>query len=313
MSHIYPVALKFIPVVLLILLGSLIRRKSILKPETIQDIKKIIVNFSLPSLLLMTFAQTHLESKYICIFCAVFLLCTVMLGVGAAIKHVFKINNAYFPVLFSGFETGMLGYALYTAIYGAANTYKLAIIDLGQVTFVFFVLVSYLQSCNGQAASPRRLILDFLRSPVILSILVGVLLSSTGMFAVVQGSSVTHSITDTLNLLGNLTEPLICIVIGFELDIRLHNLAGPFFTALARLLLLLLAAFIIDTLLFRPLLHLDKSFEVALYALFLLPPPFVIPIYIDGKREREKQYVLSVISIHIILTLIAFAVLASVA
>ena len=76
--------------------------------------------------------------------------------------------------------------------------------------------------------------------------------------------------------------------------------------------LMLAAAFLINELLVVSVLHLDRSFGLALYTMFLLPPPFVIPIFIDQNAEKEKGDILNVLSIHIVMTLVAFLVLVSV-
>lgn len=309
MNPLYLVLLKFIPVLFMILLGKLMRRWGVVQPDTIRDFKKIIIQFSLPALLFLTFAKTTFQLSYLLIFAAIFIVCLFLLVLGTRCSKLLKSDNRYLPSVFSGFETGMLGYALYSAFYGAENTYKLAVFDIGQVIFVFFVLVGYLQKQNGEDTSAGRLFSNFIRSPVILAIFLGVLFGSTGLTSLVQQFQLTDSAVTALELLGNLTEPLICIIIGYELQIRRKYLVKPLLTALLRMLLLTAAAFLLNVFLIERVLHLDRSFEVALYTMFLLPPPFVIPIYIDQKAENDRQYILNVISIHIVLTLAAFLIL----
>ena len=115
-----------------------------------------------------------------------------------------------------------------------------------------------------------------------------------------------QAIIETLVLIGSLTMPLICMVIGYELRIDRTDLVRPFFTALSRILVLLGLAFVINKLLIAGLLGLDRTYEIALFTLFMLPPPFVIPIYMSGRKAQDKQLILNTISMHIILTLVAF-------
>lgn len=311
MEQLYLVLIKFIPVLLLILLGALIRKIGLFKRTTVQDLKTIIIKLSLPALLFLTFARTAFKPRYILIFVTVFLVCLLMLGLGSLFKKRLSPGNRYYPSLFTGFETGMLGYALFSAFFGAENTYKIAIFDIGQVSFVFFVLVNFLQKQNGETTNAKQLILSFIKSPVILAILLGVLFSTTGLAAYAQNFRLTAALVSVLNLLGNLTEPLICIIIGYELHISRKAILKPFLTVLLRMALMLGAAFLINEFLTVRFLGLDKSFEVALYTLFLLPPPFVIPIYIGPDSEEEKAEILNTISIHIVMTLVAFFVLVS--
>lgn len=312
MENLFTVILKFLPVLLMILLGALIRKIKLLKPDTIQELKTILINISLPSMFVLTFARTNFELRYLLIFAAVVLTYFVTLFLGKGFSKKLCPSNAYYPSVFAGHETGMLGYALFTAFFGAENTYKIAIFDIGQVVFVFFVLVNFLRKQNGTNATAKQIIQGFIKSPIILSISAGIILSATGLACYIKEFQITDSLVTVLTLLGNLTVPIICITIGYELRINLNNIIRPFSTVVLRMALMLLAAFLINEFLVTRVLHLDKSFEIALYTMFLLPPPFVIPIFIDQKAEKEKNDILNVISIHIVMTLVAFLVLVSV-
>ena len=312
MENLFTVLLKFLPVLLMIMLGTLIRKIKLLKPDTIQELKTILINISLPSMFVLTFARTNFELRYLLIFAAEFIVYLIMLFLGKGVSKKLCPGNAYYPSVFAGHENGMLGYALFTAFFGASNTYKLAIFDVAQVVFVFFVLVNFLRKQNGTNATAKEIIKGFIKSPIILSISAGIILSATGLTSYVQKFQITDSLVTVLTLLGNLTVPIICIIIGYELRIDLNNMTRPFLTVLLRMGLMFGFAFLINELLVTRILHLDKSFGVALYTMFLLPPPFVIPIFIDQKAEKQQNDILNVISIHIVMTLIAFLVLVSV-
>lgn len=306
MSEALTIVARVLPVIFLIILGHILKRFSIIGQKTIDDLKKMVVNITLPASLFLAFADTAFQPKYLLIVLAVFASCTIMLLLAGVIRKPLNIKNEYWPSLFAGFETGMMGYSIYVAVYGAGEMYKLAIMDLGQVTFVFFVLVSVLRRINGESIGVSGLIKTFLKSPVILSILFGIIAGLIGLPSLLAINAAGSAVLETLSIIGSLTMPLICMVIGYELKLDRANLFKPFFTALSRILVLLAIAFVINKLLITGLLNLDKSFEIALYTLFMLPPPFVIPIYMSGKNEQDKQLILNTISMHIILTLIAF-------
>ena len=299
---------KVLPVIILIILGGFLRKAKFIEQNTISEFKKIVVNITLPATLFLTFAKTTFESRYIMIFISVFLVCIIMLLLGTVIKKQLKLSNKYYPAIFSGFETGMMGYSLYAVVYGSANIYKLALIDLGQVVFVFFVLVSYLQKLNGRSANAKELTISFIKSPVILSIILGITVSFMGDFSSIS-SPVINSIFETLRLLSEMTMPLICIAIGYELKINLKGIGGPLLATVIRMVILLGMAYAINEIVIDRLLDLDNTFKIALYTMFLLPPPFVIPIYMDEKGEENKQFILNTLSISIILSLIAFITL----
>jgi len=312
MTQIYEVMIKALPVILLILLGILLRSTQLIKKPTVDDVKKIVVNIALPSTLFLTFAGTTFQSNYLWIFVCVFSVCIIMLFAGIGFKKIISPDNKYYPALFAGFEAGMMGYALFTSFFGAQNTYKFAIIDVGQVVFVFFILVAFLQRQSGGKASAVKLVKGFVLSPIILSIVLGILIGSTGLFAAVSAYKITGAFTDTLKLLGSMTQPLICIVIGYELHMQAKGILKPLITVLLRMGILLGIAFLLNTFLIDKALHLDKSFQLAVYTMFLLPPPFVIPIYMGDTAERQKPMILNTISLHVLCSLAAFVILVSV-
>lgn len=312
MQQVYEVIIKALPVILLILLGIFLRRTQLIKKHTVDDLKKIVVNIALPSTLFLTFAGTRFQSNYLWIFGSVFAVCLIMLAVGIGFRKVISPDNKYYPALFAGFEAGMMGYALFTSFFGAENTYKFAVIDVGQVIFVFFVLVAFLQRQDGHKASPVNLIKGFILSPIILSIVLGILVGSTGLFAAASAFKITGALTDTLKLLGSMTQPLICIVIGYELHMEIRAIKKPLITVLLRMGILLGIAFLLNIFLIAGTLHLDKSFQLAVYTMFLLPPPFVIPIYMGEQAQMQKPLILNTISLHVICTLAAFVILVSI-
>lgn len=299
---------KILPVILLIILGGILRRYHFLKQTTIDEMKKIVVNIALPALLFFAFADTRFEMRYLMIFLAVFLTCGIMLVIGIMLKKVFKPNNRYFPSLFCGFETGMMGYSIYVAVFGPENMDKLAIVDLGQVTFVFFVLVTYLQRQNGQKAPIRATVQSFVKSPVILAIATGIVVGIAGIMKYLKAFDLSNSFMESLNLLSELTAPIICMIIGYELHLDLKNLKKPFLSVVVRMGIHMGIAVLINELLLERVMQLHSSYKIALYTLYLLPPPFVIPIFMKD-QEKNKQYILNVISLHIILSLFAFLLL----
>ena len=299
---------KVLPVIILIIFGVFLRKTRFIEQNTVSELKKIAVNITLPATLFLTFAKTNFESRYMMVFVLVFLVCVIMLLLGKAIRRLLKQPNKYYPAIFSGFETGMMGYSLFAVVYGSANIYKLALIDLGQVVFVFFVLVSYLQKLNGKSANAKELTISFIKSPVILSIALGITLSLMGDVSSVS-SPVVNSVFETLRLLSEMTMPIICIAIGYELKINPKGIGGPLLATVSRMVLLLGMAYAINEIVIDRLLNLDNIFKIALYTMFLLPPPFVIPIYMHEGEIESKQFILNAISINIVLSLIAFTIM----
>lgn len=306
------ILVKVLPIILTILLGMVLRKFHFFKEGTVDDLKKIVVNISLPTLLFTAFAETQFEARYLLIICIVFLLCVLMLSLGFAAQKALGSRNRYLPALFSGFEAGMMGYAIFVAVYGTENMYKFAVIDLGQVLFVFFVLVTVLQRFNGIKASVADTVLSFVKTPVIIAIFTGIIFSVTGLFRFVSAYQAPMALYETIKLLSAVNIPLICLIMGYELKLDGKQFLRSFGIVLSRMVISLGLAIAVNHFVLVNLLHLDRGFQAALFAMFILPSPFVIPVFMKNNDELEKQEVLNILSVHIVLSMIAFIILVGV-
>jgi hypothetical protein len=232
-----------------------------------------------------------------------------MLAFGMLAGSRISPENRFFPSLFTGFEAGMMGYALFSTFFGKENIYAFAVVDIGQVLFVFFVLVFFLRKQSGVEASFWSLVRDFALSPIIIAIISGIILGSTGVYRSVSGLALTGAIEETLLLIGSMTQPLICLMIGFDLRLRFSKRTKPLIAIIIRMGIMIVAAYAINVLIIDKLLGLDRIFQIAVYTMFLLPPPFIIPIYMGKASGIEKEEILDNLSLHIIVSLAAFIVL----
>lgn len=297
------------PILLIMAMGGLFRRTRFLKPETVADLKKLVMSVTLPALLFTSFYSMHIEGRYLVVMITVFSACCLMLGVGIAAKRLLRQDNPYYPTLFTGFEAGMLAYSLFIPVFGAENTQMVALVQIGQTLFVFFILITYMLKVGGTAISPGQLLRSFVRTPVILSVLLGVFASLTGLGSILSGSLIGSVLLEWIRLVSTLTVPLIVLVIGYDLRLNWRDgsqLRLPVVTSLIRITLMLLLAVLINTLVIGRALNLGRTFQAALYTIFLLPPPFVLPFYLQGATEEQRQQILTTISFHIVLSLAAY-------
>ncbi len=298
---------KVLPILLIILVGVGLRRLRFLAPATIDDLKKLIVNITLPAALFLAFARVTIEARYVLIAASVFGACWLVWLLGRWLGPALGIRSAYFPSLITGFEAGMLGYAIYGAVYGAENLYKFGIVDLGQVLFVFFVLVPGLARMSSGPVSFRVTLLGFLKTPVILAILGGLLFNQLGLPAIFAAAPLLDSVLEMLGLLGSMTTPLVALVIGYGLALEPGALRGPVVTAGVRLLIWLALGIPFAVWIVGRMLGLDTAFQAAVMTMALLPGPFVIPMFMPHAGEDEYAYVVNTLTVGTLVTLFAYA------
>jgi predicted permease len=299
---------RVLPIILLLLLGVLLNWRRFIRPETVADLKKLVVNLTLPAVLFLAFAQVDLESRHLVIVVLVFAGCTLALLAGRLIRSLVGLRSPYFPMLMTGFEAGMLGYAIFGSVYGQENIFKFGVIDLGQVTFVFFILVTVLERISRGARPFSKTIANFFKTPVILAILLGVLANHVHLASALAAWPPSNSLLAALELLGRLTTPLVAVIIGYEMRLVRGSLQKPLATVGLRLLLWVPAGLLLSTLVIDRLLGFDRVFQAAVMTMAVLPPPFVIPLFMDETDVAERTFVVNTLSLATLATLLAFAV-----
>ena len=306
---------RVLPVLLLFGLGALLRRRGFFAESTVADLRRFVLAVTLPSALFLTFLRVSLDVRYLPIVVLVFAACVLMLLAGPGLARLVGVRSPYAGPLMTGFEAGMLGYAIYGGVFGPDALYRFGIVDLGQVLFVFFVLATVLtRRATGVMPGVRDTVVAFIRTPVIVAILAGVVGNLVGLGAILDSSTLTSALLATLALLGACTTPLIAVVIGYSTRLGRGALSRPARTVAIRLTAWVTLAVAFTVIVVQGLLGLDALFAAAVMTMAILPPPFVIPLYMGSRPEdeAERDYVADTLSLATVVTLVAFPVVAAV-
>ncbi len=210
----------------------------------------------------------------------------------------------------TGFEAGMVGYSVYTVVFGVDKLYEFALIDFGHVTFIFSVFVGLMLKLE-QRSKKTSFLLSFITSPPIIGVLGGLVLGSLGVFKNIESNYILSSIYQTLKYLGSLVVPLICLIIGYDIKFSGRNVKDALKTIAIRLGISIPIALIAGEFLVIKLFGFDIGFKRAVITMMVLPPPFIMPLFIREENQRDMQYVLNTLSLHTIISLIALVVVFS--
>jgi len=295
-----------LPVVIVLAIGVILRRKHLLDRNGINALKNIVVNITLPAVLLSAFASTSYSPKDIFIPICMFAICLAAWALGRAAKKILHLKSRFVPFLTTGFEAGMLGYALFTMLYGSSRTAEFAIIDLGQVLFVFTVYKILLDRDSKEKTDGRKLLKEMLLSPIIIAIIIGVLIGATGLYHALEPSGVSRIFDACTDFISAPTSMIILLTIGYDLvfsDIPWKDTLRA--VAVRLVIMIVLGAAFIGVL---KLLWPETDLTAAVIVMFLLPPPFVLPVFADDADQRA--YVSSVLSICTLVSILGFALLA---
>ena len=306
MSRLMEVLQTVLPVVLMIGIGMLCRRRSLISREGVNALKAVVVNITLPAVLLNAFATTRYTFMDVVIPLMMFAVCFIAWALGKVLGRALKLSSKFVPFLTTGFEAGMLGYALFNMLYGASRTAEFARIDLGQVLFVFTLYKVLLGFETSERADLGQLLKEMALSPIILAIAAGVLLGATGLYQALVPSGVSGIFDACTSFVSAPTSAIILLTIGYDLvlgDIPWAS-TGKVVALRFVIMMVLRTAFILILNALWP----TAGLAAAINVMFILPPPFVLPVFADDADQRV--YVSSALSVSTLVAIAGFAVLA---
>jgi len=144
-----------LPVLIMLFLGYYCRVKKIINQQGLIGIKAVITNILIPVVLFNAFYKAEYNLNGFIIFIIIYCCNGLGLGFGYLTKRLVGNNAKLMPFLLSGYEVGMLGYALFTLLAGVDNIHYLATVDLGQTLFVYTIYIMMLTATAGGSPQSR--------------------------------------------------------------------------------------------------------------------------------------------------------------
>ena len=290
-----------LPVFIALFMGMLCRSKGFLTREGVDTLKKVAVNLTLPFVLFNSFATAEYTLSSIVLPVIMFIVCCVMLVLGFLVVRVAKIQSRLAPFLASGFEAGMLGFSLFALLFPDVSASKFAILVLGQEIFVFTLFKMLITGKTSLKAIAQ----DFITSPTLIAVVLGLITGATGLYSKMGHWGVSGIVDAITGFLSAPTGVIILLAIGYDLvikEIPWRQTSGLIAMRLGIAGLMLAILVVLN----RTVLN-GMIFEGALVMLFILPSPYVIPIFSDEPAERVQ--ISSALSALTLITMILFAVM----
>ena len=303
------IAARVIPVIILIIIGFVLRKNGIINDGGLSVLKNLIVNVFLPCSLFYAFIAAEINQGTALLVVAVILLCSILYLIGFILKKTGILGRIYSAEFFTGFEFGMVGIALFSGIFGSAALPAISVIGLGHEFFIWFLYLTFLKSHSAESKTgPADILLSFVKSPIIIAIISAAVLNIAGLSDRFFSSYYTGIIASVMERLSFVTMPLVLIVLGCSI-----RFSGIKLNSMLRYIVLRIIAVTAVSVLFYIILNriLNIESELFFYAwvtFFLLPPPYIIPIYIPGRHASENTFFSNSIMLYTILSLAAFIV-----
>ena len=289
-----------LPVFLTLALGMLCRQKKFFSRDGIDALKKVVLNLTLPFVLLEAFSTAQYTVAALFLPLLMFGICCLALGLGFAAVKIFGVKGRLVPFLFSGFEAGMLGYALFVLLFPERSVSEFALPDIGQTLFVF-TLYKILLSGKTDVKEIGR---DMAKTPILWAVAAGVLIGATGLYGKMEQWGIANVLTASTSFLSAPTGMNILLTVGYDLVIReipWKKTVGM----IAMRLGIMVVCYTVAVALNRTVLN-GILFEGAMLLMLILPPPYVIPVFADEPEERVQ--IASALSALTLVTMLLFVI-----
>ena len=290
-----------LPVFVMLGMGMLCRSKSFLTRDGVDTLKKVVISLTLPFALFSAFATAEYSLSAVIAPAVMFAVNGVMLALGFLIIRLAKSKSKAFPFLGACFEAGMLGLPLFALLFPEENISRFAILMLGNDLFVFTLYKTLLVG----KADGKAIVKDLLTSPTLIGVLLGLLVGATGLYAQLHTWGIGPIVDSVTDFVSAPTAAIILLCMGYDFvpkEIPWKKTAGLIamrlgISGVMLALLLFLNHAVLGTMLFPG----------ALIILFILPPPFLIPVVANEASERADLS--ATISAMTLLTMLLFALL----
>ena len=301
MEKVFSVLQTALPVLLALIMGMICRKKNFISRDGVDTLKKVVINITLPAVLLNAFATAEYTVAALILPAVMFGLCCIALVLGKLIIRLSGMKSRLAPFLATGFEAGMLGYALFSLLFPTESISAFALPDIGQTLFVFTLFKILISGKTDIKAIGK----DMITTPILWAVLIGVLIGATGLYGKLQDWGVAGILNSATDFVSAPTGMIILLTVGYDLvikEIPWKKTAG----LIGMRLVIAAILFGIVVLLNKTVLN-NMFFTGAAMLMFILPPPYVIPVFADDPEERVQ--VSAALSAMTLMTVVLFGVL----
>ena len=295
------------PIFATIALGMWARKKNKFSEEASQGLQQFILSFCLPCVLFNSCLTGSFGMESVA---SMALLIPLMLISTLWAFHTRKKKYPYhtLPQLFSAQETGMLGIPLYITLFGAAQAYRVGVLDLAQ-GIVCIPVIAILSADTGRNPSVGYILKKVVQSPLLLMSLLGLVLNLTGAIDVLNRVDVGGMITEVTGFMAQPVSAVILFCVGYNFSLGKENRRHIFEICAWHIAILAAVCAVMQAALcFVPSVDAETRWAVLLYC--SLPGSYLAAGL--GRTKQESAVAASVCSILTGVSLVIFCAMAAV-
>ena len=201
----------------------------------------------------------------------------------------------------------MLGIPLFMILFGSAQAYHMAILDLTQA-IVAHPTIAILSSDSGDNPKASMILKKVFTSPLVVMCLLALGLNLTGGGQLLDEIGIGHVITEATGFLGQPVSALMIFSVGYNLSLSEENRKDIFKLCAVHLLTFALIGLVLQLALFLlPGITPMTRWAVLLFS--FLPASYIAPGL--GRTKQEHTVASGVCSLLTIATLVIFCIIAA--
>lgn len=307
MDKLLNTAQVILPIFAMVFLGIFSRRKGILTQEDNKGLQQLVMKFGMPCVLFNSTLTASIgpEAALSMVMIPPLFILTSVLAFRIRKTRVPYHN---FPMLFAAQETGMLGIPLFMTLFGAAEAYRMGVLDLAQAVISISV-ITILATDLGENPSPTVIAGKVLRSPFLIMSVLGLALNLSGAADWLDRVGVLPLILGTTEFISQPVSAVMLFSVGYS-----FSLEGQEKDLIFRICAVRLAVFTVFALVTQGILSLLPQVDTLtrwaalLYA--ALPASYIAPTL--ARKPEEATLASGVCSITTVITLAVFCVIAAI-
>lgn len=286
-------------------LGMLAKKKAMISEEGVKGLQQLVMSFCLPCVVFNSCLSASFGMESLTTIAMVMpLILLSSLWSFSFGKKKYPYRNL--PMIFSAQESGMLGIPLYLTLFGAANAYRMGVLDLAQ-SIIAIPVIAILSADTGKNPSPSYVVKKVFRSPLLLMSLSALTLNLTGGFAVLDAVGVGGILTEVTGFLAQPVSAVILFCVGYNFSLGTGNRKHVFEICGLHVFLWCVFCLAMQGILYLvPSVDAGTRWAVLLYC--ALPGSYLSASL--GKTGEDNAVAASVCSVLTVLCLMVFCVMA---
>ena len=293
-----------VPIAVTVLLGVAARRRGSISPAGVDGLQQFIIRFALPCVLFNSCLTSDFGAETLTSMAL--LLPLLLVGTLIAFRKRRRGGYSNLPIVFAAQESGMLGIPLYLVLFGQAQVYRIAALDVTQA-LVAVPVISILAAGSEARLSVGQLARKVAASPLLIAGVLGLALNLSGALELLEELGVAGILTDTTAFLATPVSAVILFTIGYNFSLTGQARAAVAAVSAAHLAVFALYCLVIQGAFFLlPDVAAESRWAVLLYC--MLPPSFLTPSL--GRSQEEQVFGSGVCSVRTLVTLGVFCLMA---